>query len=385
MEAVRQRAGAPAEFGMSGPALCDVQSFLSRARPRCTVYVGAHTGHVLQLYAGLYLLHAQGCIRLHQSFKAAPPSAHPYGLFVEVEGAGLVYFDVHDGANFDAALLQRVSLYAKRAYRSSVHGPAGARLVPLGLNYAAHTDRTGLLELARTLRQLELDAAGAKRLAIALVRLVPRLGGALGLPTSHALSHPSPPREPPRAIFLARTWDPKEVPPLPEAAVREMNDLRADCIRLLRKRLGERFLGGFERSAYALEHYPDCVVGEGLSTRRRHYLRRLRGYAVCVTTNGLWDSIGWKFAEYLALGKAIVCEPMKFEVPGPLAAGRNFLEFATPEACAARVTGLLEAREARERMMANNAAYFREFASADAVIARVLYRVLERAWDRQAA
>jgi hypothetical protein len=385
MEAVRQSAGAPAEFGMSGPALSDVKSSLARGRPRCIVYVGEHTEHVLQLYAGLYLLHAQGCIALHQTFAPAPPSAHPHGLFIDLEGAGLVYFDVHDGANFDAALLQRVSLYAKRAYRSSVHGPAGARLVPLGLNYAAYTDYTGLLELARTLKQLELDGAGGKRLAIALVRLVPRLGGALGLPTAHALSHPPPAREPPRAIFLARTWDPKEVPPLPEAAVREMNDLRAGCIRLLRERLGGRFLGGFERSAYALEHYRDCVVEESLSTRRRHYLRRLRSYAVCVTTNGLWDSIGWKFAEYLALGKAIVCEPMKFEVPGPLAPGRNFLEFSTPEDCTARVAGLLEGREARERMMANNAAYFREYASPDAVVARVLYRVLERAWDRQPA
>jgi hypothetical protein len=166
------------------------------------------------------------------------------------------------------------------------------------------------------------------------------------------------------------------VPPLPEPAVRAMNDLRADCIRLLRERIGERFLGGFERSAYALAHYPDCVVAESMSTRKRDYLRRLRDYSVCVATNGLWDSIGWKFAEYLALGKAIVCEPLKFEVPGGLAAGRNFMEFTTPEDCAARVAGLLEGQEARRRMMAANAAYFREFASPQAVVGRVLYAAL---------
>jgi hypothetical protein len=378
MEAVRQSAGAPAVFGTPAPALSDVKTLLARRAPRCTIHVGARSEHVLQIYAGLYALHAEGCVAVRQRFAVEDEvvRGNPHGVLVDVEGAGSVYFDVHDGANYLPDVLARVTLYAKRAYRASVHGAAGSRLVPLGLNYAAYTDRTGLLELARTLKQHERTRDGTKRLAIALVRLVPGLGGALGLPTISSLSRTYAPSEPPRAIFLARTWDPVEVPPLPEAAVREMNDVRAGCIRLLRTRLGERFLGGFERSAYALQHYPDCVVEEHISTRRRDYLRRLRDYSVCVATNGLWDSIGWKFAEYLALGKAIVCEPMKFEVPGPLAPGRNFLQFSTPEDCAARVAGLLEGREARTRMMANNAAYFREFASPDAVVGRALYAAL---------
>ena len=362
--------------------LVDVKRFLARSAPRCNVRVGAHSGHVLQIYAGLYMLHAEGCIVLRQRFDDAECRAQPHGVLVEVEGAGRVYFDVHDGANYRPEVLARSVLYAKRAYRSSVHRAAGERLVPLGLNYAVYTDHAGALELARALKLLEPTREGAKRLAATLVRVVPGLGGALGLPTVGALSDPPPEREPAQAIFLARTWDPNEVPPLPEAAVRDMNDLRANCIRLLRARLGERFLGGFERSGYALEHYRDCVVDAGLSTRRRDYLRRVRDYAVCVATNGLWDSIGWKFAEYMALGKAIVCEPMKFEVPGGLAAGRNFLEFTTPEDCAARVAGLLECREVRRRMGQSNAAYFREFASPEAVVGRVLFAALSASTRR---
>jgi hypothetical protein len=374
MDAVRSRTAVAAP---AAPPLAEVRGFLARRAPRCTVYVGAHSKHVLQIYAGLYMLHAQGCIAVRQRFDAQPLGPHAHGLLVEVQGAGPVYFDVHDGANYLPDVLEHTALYAKRGYRASVHRAAGPRLVPLGLNYAVYADHAGGPELERALRQLEPTREAAKRLAAALVRLPPGLGGALGMPTVGALSEASPEREPARAIFLARTWDPREVPPLPEAAVREMNDLRANCIRLLRTRLDGRFLGGFERSAHALEHYPDCVVDEALSTRRRDYLRRLRDYAVCVATNGLWDSIGWKFAEYMALAKAIVCEPMKFEVPGELAPGRNFLEFSTPEDCAARVAGLLECREARRRMQASNAAYFREFASPDAVVGRVLYRALK--------
>ena len=371
MEAVRSIAPPRA-----APPLGEVVRFLGQRAPRCTIHVGTHSQHVQQIYAGLYMLHAQGCIRVRQRFGEQPLGAHAHGLLADVEGAGWVYFDVHDGANYLPGVLERTVLYAKRAYRGGVHRAAGSRLVPLGLNYAVYADRAGGLELARALRQLEPSRESAKRLAAALIRLVPGAGRALGLPTVGALCDAPLEREPARAIFLARTWDPEEVPPLPEAAVREMNDLRAGCIRLLRARLGARFLGGFERSAYALAHYPDCVVAEGMSTRRRDYLRRVREYAVCVATNGLWDSIGWKFAEYMALGKAIVCEPMKFEVPGGLAPGRNFLEFSTPQDCAARVAGLLECREARRRMNEANAAYFREFASPDAVVGRILYRAL---------
>jgi len=393
MELVRQNTSVLPVLRSRDMALEDIEASLGRARPTCTIYARPHGEHVLQIYAGLYALHAAGRIRVRQRF--APEAlrkrlagsaidcnmfrADLHGLLVDVEGAGLVFFDVLDGASCRPEILEQVSVYAKRAFRSSLHASAQGKLVPLGLNYSVYPDRTSALELEKTFRQLELSRSGAKRLVMALARLVPGIGRALSLPTVGTLSAPPAGESAPSAIFMARTWDPEEVPPLPCDAVREMNDLRAACIRLLRNRFGERFFGGFERSAYALKHYPDCVVDTRVSTRRRHYLRRVRAYSICVATTGLWDSIGWKFAEYVALGKAIVCEPMKFELPGPIAAGRNFLEFTTPEACAARVAGLLEGREARSRMMANNARYFAEFGAPHAVVGRVLHAALQRA------
>jgi hypothetical protein len=95
-----------------------------------------------------------------------------------------------------------------------------------------------------------------------------------------------------------------------------MNDLRAGCIRALRRRFGRQFLGGFQRSDYACKHYPDCVVDASVSTLRRDYLKCLKSYCIGIATTGLYDSIGWKFAEYAALSKAIVSEPLRFELPG---------------------------------------------------------------------
>src|ERR1700704_1660748 len=98
MEAVRQSAAASAQLGTSAPTLADVKQGLACLGPRCTIYAGEHSEHVLQIYAGLYALHAAGCIVLRQHF-GEPCNrfpATPHGLLVEVGGAGLVYFDVHD-------------------------------------------------------------------------------------------------------------------------------------------------------------------------------------------------------------------------------------------------------------------------------------------------
>jgi hypothetical protein len=373
------------------PPLSEVEAFLSRAKPRCVVHVLPHSEHVTQIYAGLYALHASGRAVVRQSFDPAALrrrlagtgvdcrifDENLHGLLVEVEGTRLVFFDVRDGGGFREDILDAVALYAKRSFHRGVRGPSARKTVPLGVNYPVYHDRSTALELAKALRQLDRSRCAVKRVAYALARTVPALGRKLDLPTAGSLAARRERTEPPRAIFLARTWAAEELPGLSPEIIEGLNDTRAGCIRLLRKRFGERFLGGLARSANALKRYPDCVVDEGISTRRRDYLARLRDYSICIATTGLFDSTGWKFAEYLAFGKAIVCEPMKFELPGPIAAGRNFLEFTTPEGCAARVGELLENRDARARMMADNAAYFAEFGAPGAVVARVLHAALK--------
>jgi hypothetical protein len=373
------------------PPLAEVEAFLARAKPSCTLYVYPHSEHVSQIYAGFYALRESGSVTVRQAFdpaelrrrlagtaidcKSFDDSLH--GLLVGIDGAGLVFFDVRDSGTYRREILDEVAVYAKRSFHRGAPGPNARRAVALGVNYPVYLDRATGLELVKALRQLDKSRPSVKRFCYSLARLVPSLGRALDLPVVGSLAALPDRPVPLRAIFLARAWDPEEVPGLPRRDVDELNEMRAACIRLLRKRFGGRFFGGLARSAHALARYPDCVVDADTSTRRRDYLQRLRGYSICVATTGLLDSIGWKFAEYLAFGKAIVCEPMKFQLPGPIAAGRNFLEFTTPEACAARVGELFDDAAARERMMADNAAYFAEFGAPDAVVARVLYAALK--------
>jgi hypothetical protein len=362
----------------------------SIAGTRCTVYARSRMEHVLQIYAGLYSLHAARVIDLRQRFDAQALAARlgrtPLdgrflaedlnGLFVDIEGTGLAFFDVRDSGASYGELCERVTVYAKRSYLQGAY-PRPEKFVPMGLNYAVHTDRTLWPELLRALRQIEGSRASATRLALALARLHPSIARFLDAPTVSMLSCPVERGFAPRAMFLARTWDPQEVPGLPADDVRQLNESRAACIRALRKRFGALFFGGFSRSAHALRHYPDCVVAPETSTRRRRFLKRLKSYPVCVATTGLCGSIGWKFAEYVALSRAIVAEPVNFELPGPMAAGENYLEFRSAGECADRVAELLEDPARAERMMEKNRRYYLEYGSPEAVVGRVLHAALQ--------
>lgn len=380
-------ASARTEAGAHHVPLAQVKTDIARARPLCTVFATSRTDHTVQIYTGLCALRDAGCIRLRQrharaaaicSLGAAPIERSRFAkvlenLLVDVEGAGLVFFDVRDSGAWFPDVADRVALYAKRSFRSGAYGGSRGKFVPLGLNYAVVLDHTCAAELARALAQLDGSAFALKRVCLSLVRLVPPLGAALGAPTVSRLSAAPAPEVAPRAIFFARTWEPIEAD---DAGFDLLNDTRAACIRALREAFGPRFLGGFSRTPHACRRYPDCVVGAEVSTRRGDYLRRLPAYPICVATTGLYGSIGWKFAEYVALSKAIVSEPLEFELPGPMAPGENYLEFATPDECVSAVARLFGDRDLRARMMARNREYYLEHGAPDAIVARVLHAAL---------
>jgi hypothetical protein len=100
----------------------------------------------------------------------------------------------------------------------------------------------------------------------------------------------------------------------------------------------------------------------------------MRSHPICVATTGLHGSIGWKLAEYVAFSKAIVTEKLHYSVTGDFGPNRNYLEFASPEDCAAAAVRLVEDRDLREALMLNNAAYYRAYVRPDALVANALAR-----------
>jgi hypothetical protein len=183
----------------------------------------------------------------------------------------------------------------------------------------------------------------------------------------------------PNVLFLVAAYDPYDDPHRSQEKIDDrifINETRARCIKLLKEALGTRFLGGFGRSTFTLEHYGDLVVPPD-STSQENYLKALRTHPICVASAGLHGSTGWKFAEYVAFSKAILSEQLMYDTPGPFERGRNYLEFTSPEECLNGAVRLIEDAGLRQQIMRNNAAYYRDYLRPDALLRNALTRAME--------
>ena len=163
---------------------------------------------------------------------------------------------------------------------------------------------------------------------------------------------------------------------LPNAAFEEtrwqISEMRASCISSLRREFGGRVLAGFAHSEFAKRHFPGLLVPDPRISDKRQFLRAVQASDVCVTTTGVHESIGWKLAEYVALGKAIVTEPITQQLPGTFAAGVNYLDFTSAEECVAMADALLSNPDRRRAMGQRNRAYYERFLWPDQLVLRTL-------------
>ena len=197
------------------------------------------------------------------------------------------------------------------------------------------------------------------------------------------MSRPAPaPGDDPATLFMTRLWDPAKYENycLSDAAeLQAMNELRAACIRALRRELGPRFEGGVQRTPFSLREYGDIVLPTEAEGRRRPFIGQVRAHPICVTTAGPHRSNGFKFAEYVAMSRCIVAEPVATEIPGNFAEPRNYLTFATPSACVQRVLQLVDDRALRASQMQANRRYFQAWMEPERLARKLIDTVAERA------
>lgn len=359
---------------------------------RCELTWYSSGGHLQQLFTGFLMLHRRGLLRLSQRFsrQGLRPSALPHlrdvsgaHLGVRLEGAPFdgplhVHYDCHDAVEVNEDRLEHCDFYFKRSYSQKyVDGLPGHRskLFPLGLYYRVLPDAPHRLSVERAL--MTGEGLGAR-----LQALVDALDGRNWLkynPRVRELEALPQPDLAPRVLFLAAAHDPYGSQGRTREKIDEMcaiNEMRASCIRVLRKELGARFLGGFIHSPYARRAHADVLVQDNGLTRKRRYVRLLKSFPICIATTGLHGSIGGKFAEYVALSKAIVSERLNYAVPGDLQAGHHYLEFGSAEECAAQSMRLVEDRDARARLMFNNARYYQSHLRPDALVLNSLLTAL---------
>lgn len=345
----------------------------------CRMRIGEVPLHLYQIIAGFTLLARRGVIELtieRQPRDARPEVRLPYNMLEVVLNDKLrLLYDVNDGYDnltedperLYGPLLERCDICFKRSYSAARNAELkhGWKIRPLGLNYMVTVPGSA----AHWPTPLDPPKEKVKK----LIRMLPVTSHYNGRYYVEAFEDEPRPDEPPQVLFMARMWDVQGDTgwKLTDAKREErhyINEQRAHTIRLCRETFGSRFFGGVSPSRFAIEHYADLVIADRSEVSRHAYLRRMKQSSICIATMGLHQSIGWKFAEYVAAGKAIVTEKLHYEVPGVFGEGRNYLSFRTPEECVERIARLIQDDKLRRSIMMNNQKYYRRHVRPDRLV-----------------
>jgi hypothetical protein len=351
----------------------------SAPKPLCRVE-SCYSPWTEQIVAGYCELARRGLIELEFVRKGSLSQGGDrprVGLQALIEGRRVAYdvFDDGRAGMIDPALpnagLGKFDFYFKRSFAPRLHANLASRCVvlPLGLNYLVSPSRVRLRD---------------KLLLLNGRRVAKRLSG-----RDHKIDYfERPPQDDqsPRALFMTRAWNPADTA---DERVRPdivaLNESRAQLIRVARTAFGDRFYGGLLVDDFARRHYPDCLLSTAAAGSKTNFLAQVRRSSICIASTGLWGSIGWKMAEYIAASRAIVSEPLHYELPGDFAAGRNYLEFSTADGLCEAVERLLTSAALRREMMHANWAYYHGWVRPDAFVQRTIRTVVEGALDSRKA
>lgn len=349
----------------------------------CELIINSDAEHLQQIYAGFAMLHRKGFLNLKQTIsdEFLPKNSEPnirgdYKLFntkVILDDKIAVCYDTHDWNWIDEEILRDVDFYFKRSFDDDylLSVEEKSKVFPLGLNYAVSDSQRDHFKVERNIFHTGKDRAKAiiKGLNFGFSKNLhtEQLDNLEALPDLLAE---------PKVIFMARAWDTAVI----EAAdkkreVENINEMRAQCVRALRKEFGGRFYGGLEHNDYARTHFADCLLPDASRSNKRTYLQTLKQFPICVTTVGLNGSNGWKLGEYVALSKAIVTEPLKFSVPGNFKAETNYLEFTNSDELVNSTVKLFENKSLRRELMMNNYRYYFTYLRPDKLILNTLNTV----------
>lgn len=348
----------------------------------CRLIVHSNDRHLQHLYTGFLLIAKFGLIEIIQKVSKQSlidNSKLPHlrdaliaHLDVVLDGTIRLHYDTHDSFEIDEDSLSQCDYYFKRSfskdYVSKINN-GSAKILPLGLYYPVvaatfdiHAIKRSLL-LGRGIGRFE----GFKTQSI-LSRsfFVPNIRNAWSVP-DYDLE--------PKILFMVRAWNPFSRPDQSIDKIQEresINEMRANCIKLLRREFGNRFYGGFIHTDFAKRRYPEHLMPDKANSIKRNYFNLLRKYSICIATSGLHGSIGAKFAEYIAFSKAIISEKQNYEVPGDFSKGRNYLEFESPEECVSEAVKLFSNKQLKDQLMENNQIYYHRYLRPDSQVLRTI-------------
>ena len=320
-----------------------------------TVFMNSTLAHFNQLYCGLELMKKNNLIKLN--YKIERENYIGGGVTRIKVDDKTVMIDIRDSNLIDIDSYNKSNFYFKRMLLKKDY-QAYEKLHPFGLNYSVMTE-------SKDLKYLFLIDRKYFKYSLKYFKLLTRV-----LKVNDSLincEHNNFERKPnyklPNLIlFSSRLWNPaNNETQWKKDERRILNDQRISIIRFLKKKYNTIFKGGILRNDYAEVECPDLIVETNFSNKKE-YLKLLKKATICVSNQGLEDSIGWKFAEYICNSSAILTTPIdKYKTLGSLKEGINYLTFKTKEEFNSKLKILLDDKEIYNNMIKSNYKYYQEY------------------------
>lgn len=336
----------------------------------------SNIAHTYQVYTGLCMLRDKGIIDLELIKGNAQPSNSSL-IRLEIDHKQ-VCIDLSDSCEFqNKERLSSFDLYFKRMLLKE---DENEKIRPFGLNYPVLYSNDNFVARGYAVGGLK---SGMKSFA----RKNTILSSVLDINIAHknsSVSHferlPLLETDNMRIIFYSRLWNPDKVKDDDKKNQRVvMNDIRIKAVSLLKKELGNRFIGGIQRDEYSEKVAGESLVQDNSIVHKKTYLANLRKSHIGIATEGLEESIGFKFAEYMAMSMAIVSNPIDmYSLPGNFEKGIHYLPYTSAEECVTQCIRLMEDKKMYLDMSVANMRYYTDYLRPDKLIFNCLINVLSR-------
>jgi hypothetical protein len=334
--------------------------------------------HLTQLYSGFFELQRKGIIDL--KIKPVKNASSKYSIInALINKKHRVVYDTLDGLTWIPGDVQvnlehfqktyDTDFYFKRSYSPLMadYHPANCQVYPLGLNYNVQPEKN-LLKYSGSIH-------ARFKYFIKTNKLLKKVSAKSFFYAHDFEYYPVKPARP-NVLFLTRLWDPADAKSQRSVELRtSLNRTRVACIKKCRQEYGKDFTGGVFVEKFATANHRDLIMDASL-TNKASYLQNVKEHAICIATTGLHNSIGWKMGEYVAASRAIVSEPLRFELPGNFAKDENYLEFETADQLIAQINRLRTDPDKISRLMFNNFHYYNNFVKPENLVLNSLITVL---------
>lgn len=336
------------------------------ARVDCELYYSA------DLFCGLFELVEEGSVELRFKPCFSRNPTESFCTILEVTDRWtnerrVLAFDWRDNADiFCDRKLAACDLYFKRNYIPEVTdsrcpGNHRHKLRPAGLSCSVRTRRerplwvqwlSGVWSQEKPLvaRSLRTTYANFRRILVRNPRMVSKTlrKDNLICPTIEGARN---------AVFWrAIAYDPRWSRNYQDT--HETMEARARLLRILKRELGDRFVGGFIPEPYAKEMYADLIT-QG-PTDRQSYIEMVRANRIGIYVRGVRNSPAFKLAEYLANSRCILAEPIATKLPRDLVDGRELIYWRDEDDLIAKCRQLLSDANLQRRLSENARQYYEE-------------------------